>query len=116
MDAVVHKRREPLLIDRIPKAQFGGDSIVEPVQQREAVASLRRRCEPEKFRRLDVLEKRAIGRCGSVMEFIDNDHVEVTRFQGSKASRIHALDRRENVVEVPRTLAAHPEFSERIIA
>src|SRR2546427_463495 len=42
VDAVVHERRESLLIDRVPQAQLGGNSIIEPVQQREAVASLRR--------------------------------------------------------------------------
>ena len=116
VDAVVHERREPVLIDRIPKAQLGGDSIVEPVQQREAVASLRRRGKPQKFDRLDVLEKRAIGRRGSVMEFIDDDHVEVTGVEGSKAGRIEALDRSEDVVELPRTLPADPQLSERMIA
>ena len=44
--AVVHKRREPVLIDRIPQPQLGGDPIVEPIQQREAVASLRCGGEP----------------------------------------------------------------------
>jgi hypothetical protein len=88
VDAVVHERREPVLIDRIPKAQLGGDSIVEPVQKREAVASLRRRCEPQKFGRPDVLEKGAIGRRGGVMEFIDDDDVEVI---GSRDAKPAAL-------------------------
>src|SRR5438093_7325991 len=109
VDAVVHEWREPLLIDRIPKAQLGGNSIVEPVQQREAVASLRRRRETQKFGWLDVLEKRAIGRRGGVMEFIDDDHVEVTGFEGSEAGRSEALDRSEEVVELPRTLPADPQ-------
>ena len=116
MDAVVHERREPLLIDRIPEAQLGGDSIVEPVQQREAVASLRRRGKSQKFSRLDVLEKLPIGLRGSVMEFIDDDHVEVTGVQGSEAGRFEALDRSEDVVELPRTLPADPQLAERMIA
>ena len=116
VDAVVHERREPLLIDRVPQAQLGGNSIVEPVQQRKAVASLRRRGQPQKFGRLDVLEKRAIRRRGSVMELVDDDHVEVTGFEGSEASRVEALDRSEDVVELPRALPADPQLSERIIA
>jgi hypothetical protein len=50
------------------------------------------------------------------MKFIDDDHVEVTGLQGSKAGRVEALDRSEDVVELPRTLAADPQLSERMIA
>ena len=116
MDAVLHKGRQPVLIDRIPKAQLRGDSVVEPVQQWKAVTSLRRRRQSEQFRRLDVLEKRTIGRRGGVMEFINNDHVEVTGVHGSKAGRIEALDRSEDVIELPRTSPADPQLSERMIA
>jgi hypothetical protein len=106
----------PLLIDRIPEAQPGGDSIVEPVQQREAVASLRRRRKPQKFNRLDVFEKIPIGLRGSVMELIHDDHVEVTGVQGSKTGCLEALDRSEDMVEPPRPLPTDPQLPERVIA
>ena len=105
-----------MLIDRVPQPQLGGDAIVEPVQQRQAVASLGRRREAEQLDRLDVIEERAIRRRGRVMEFIDDDDVEVLGVEGSEAGRVEALDRREDVLELPRPLPADPQLSERMIA
>ena len=51
VDAVVGERRQALLVDGVPQPKLGGDSIVEPVQQRETVAALRRRGEPQQLDR-----------------------------------------------------------------
>ena len=56
MDAEVHERREVLLVDGVPEAQLGGDAVVEPVQDRQAVAALRRRCQAEQLDGCEVVE------------------------------------------------------------
>ena len=50
------------------------------------------------------------------MEFIDDDHVKVTGFEGSEAGGVEALDRSKDVVELPRALPADPQLSECIVA
>ena len=56
MNAEVGERDEAVLIDGIPKAQFGRDSAIEPIENWQAVASLGRRCQPQKFRWTHVTE------------------------------------------------------------
>ena len=51
MDAEVQERREALLVDGVPEPQLGGDAIVEPVQDRQAVAALGRGGEAEQLDR-----------------------------------------------------------------
>ena len=63
-----------------------------------------------------MLEKRSIGRRGSVVELIDDHDVEVVGVERPEAGRVEALDRGEDVVEAPRTLAADPQLSERVVA
>ena len=47
---------EVLLVDGVPEAQLGGDAVVEPVEDRQAVAALRRGGEAEQLDRVDVVE------------------------------------------------------------
>lgn len=41
VDAEIQERREMLLIDGVPETEFGGDAIVEPLEDRQAVAAFR---------------------------------------------------------------------------
>jgi hypothetical protein len=58
VDAVVGEGRETVLIDRVPQAQLGGDAAVEPSEQGQAVAALRRGGEAEQLDGRDVPEER----------------------------------------------------------
>ena len=64
----------------------------------------------------DVLEKRAIGRRGRVVEFVHDHDVEVARVERAEARGVEALDRREDVLEPPRPLPAHPQLAEGMVA
>src|SRR5688500_15213849 len=75
-DAEVLKGHEEALIDCLPKPQFDGDALVEPLGDVLAVEALGCRSQPEKLRRLEVIEEPVVGRGSSVMELVDHDDVE----------------------------------------
>ena len=77
VDAEVEEGREVLLVDRVPQPQLGGDAIVEPVQDRQAVAALGCRGQAEQLDRVDVVEQPAVRRRSGVVELVDDDDVEV---------------------------------------
>ena len=70
---------EALLVDRVPQPQLGGDAVVEPVQDRQAVAALRRRGQPEQLDGRDVVEEPLVGGGRGVVELVDDHDVEVIR-------------------------------------
>lgn len=47
VDPVVQERREVLLVDRVPQAEFCGDAVVEPLEDRQPIAALGRGGESE---------------------------------------------------------------------
>jgi hypothetical protein len=105
-----------LLIDRVPQAQLGGDAIVEPVEDRQAVAALGRGGEPEQLGRREWFEHLLVRRCGGVVELVDDHHVEVIAGQRVEVGRVEALDRREDVLEARRPGTADPLLAERRVA
>ncbi len=112
VDPVVHERREVLLVDGIPQPKFGSDPVVEPLQDREAVASLRCRGQAEQLDRTNVIEQSLVGRRGCVVELVDDDHVEVIWCQVIEVAGVEALDRGEDVIEPPRSRSANPHLTE----
>ena len=56
VDAEVQERCEVLLVDGVPQAQLGRDAVVEPVQDRQAIAAFRRCREPQQFDGTQVVE------------------------------------------------------------
>ncbi len=77
VDAEVQERREVLLVDRVPQAQLGRDAVVEPVQDREAVAAFRCGGEAEQLDGSEVVEDPVVRGGGGVMELVDDHDVEV---------------------------------------
>ena len=65
VDAVVGEGGEVLLVDGVPDSEFGGDAVVEPVEDGEAVASLGGGGEAEELGWLHVVEEGAVGRTGA---------------------------------------------------
>jgi hypothetical protein len=111
--AVIRKRRQSMLIDRVPQPQLGRDATAEEVQHVEVVAALWRSRQPEQLSRLDVFQQSLVAARGRMVEFIDDDHVEVVRRQTSVASCVQALDRGEDMLELLGTDTVDPELSER---
>ena len=116
VDAEVREGRQSLLVDGVPESQFSGDSIVEPLQQRQAIAALRGCRQPQQLHRRDVFEERGVGRGRRVVEFVDDDDVEVMRVEVAQTARTEALNRGEDVFEVGRTPAVHPQLTEAVFA
>ncbi len=56
VDAEVEERRQVLLVDGVPEPQLGGDAVVEPVEDRQAVAALGRGGEAEQLDGREVVE------------------------------------------------------------
>ncbi len=78
---------EALLVDRVPQPQLGGDAIVEPVQDRQAVAALGRGGQAEQLDGLHVVEQRAVRRRRRVVELVDDHDVEVVGRQDRRGRR-----------------------------
>src|SRR5215470_15001476 len=108
MNAEVSKRCEVLLVDGIPKPQFGCDSAVEMTENVKTICALGCGREPKQFYWRQVLEQRLVRRCSRVMKLIHNHDVELGRFDVADVSAVQTLDRREDVFEVLRPLAADP--------
>ena len=96
----VEEGRQVLLIDGLPESQFGGDAVVEPLEDRDAVAALRCGGQTEQFDGLEVIEDAAVGRCGRVVKLIDDHDIEVIRRQRVEIAGMQALDRCEHVVGI----------------
>ena len=111
VDAVVGEGREVLLVDGVPHAEFGGNPVVEPVKDGEAVAAFGRRRQSKKLHRLHVVENGVVGRSLGVMELVDDHDIEVAWVEVPEASRVQALDRGEDVVEPVRPITAHPQLA-----
>ena len=84
VDAEVEERRQVLLVDGVPQAQLGGDAVVEPVEDRQAVAALGGGGEAEQLDGGEVVEHRLVGRGGGVVELVDDDDVEVIGRRGRR--------------------------------
>ena len=115
VDAVIGERRESMLFDRVPQAKLGGDAVAEPVQDRQAIGTFRRRGQSEQFPRRELVHDDAVRRCRGVVELVDDDHVEVVGRQMLEPPRRQALDRRENVVERRGAQTADPFLAEGVV-
>jgi len=51
-----------------------------------------------------------------VVELVDNDDVEVSWFEIREPGSVQTLNRREDVFEPTRALAAEPQFPKRVVA
>ena len=105
-----------MLINGVPEAQFGRDSAVEASENREAVAALRSGGQSQEFDWPDVIEERAVGRGGGVVEFVNDHNVEMISGEVLESGCIEALDRSEDMLELAGSLAANPQLAERSIA
>ena len=101
-----------LQIYGVPEAQFSGDAITEPVQDRQAIGPLRGRRETQQLDRLKVLEQALVRRRGRVVELVHNHDVEVVGCDLVDAAGIQALDRGEDVLEIPRPVTTNPLLTE----
>src|SRR3954453_2691633 len=104
MNAVVRKRREVLLIDGVPDAQFSGNSAVEVSKDIEAVCPLGRGCQPEQLYGLQVLQQRTVRARCRMMELIHDHHIESRGVNPLNTCCSQALDRREDMFESRRPL------------
>ena len=116
VDAVVDKRREAMLVNRIPEPQLRRDPIAEPAEHRQAVAPLRRGGEAEELPRRHMLEQPPVGRRRRMMKLIDDDNVEVVAREMGEPRRVEALDRGKNMLESLRPRSPHPQLAERRLA
>ncbi len=85
VDAEVEERGEVLLVDGVPQAQLGGDAIVEPVQDRQAVAALGGGGQAEQLDRVEVVEHPLVRGGRGVVELVDDHDVEVIGRRGRRA-------------------------------
>ncbi len=76
------ERRQLLLVDGVPEAQLGGDAVVEPVEDGQAVAALGGGGEAEQLDGGEVVEQRLVRGGGGVVELVDDHHVEVIGRRG----------------------------------
>ena len=112
VDAVVNKRREAVLVNRIPEPQLRRNPITEPAQHRQAIASLRCGREAEELPRRYMLKQPPVGRRRRMMKLVDDDDVEVVPCEMGKPGRVEALDRGKNVLEALRPCSPHPQLAE----
>jgi len=66
----VSERCEVLLVDRIPKPQFGSDSTIEVTEHIETVCALGRSRQAKQLGRLEVIEQRFVRRRRRVVELV----------------------------------------------
>jgi hypothetical protein len=116
VDAVVGEGREVALVDGVPDSELCGDAVVEPVEDREAVASFGSGGEAQELGGLHVVEEGAVRGGFGVMELVHDHDVEVAWVEVIEASRVQALDGREDVVEAVGAVAAYPQFAEGWVA
>jgi hypothetical protein len=116
VDAEVGERGEAVLVDRVPQAQLGGDPLVEPVEDRQAVAALGRGGQAEQLTWAHVIEERRVAGRGGVVELVHDHHVEVVGRKLRQARRAQALDGGKDVLEVLGTTAGHPQLAEGVVA
>ena len=116
VDPVVGERREPVLIDRVPEAELGRDSVVEPLEHRESVAAFRCGGQRQELDRPQLLQERRVGTGSGVVELVHDHDVEVVRLEAVEPSRVQALDGGEHVLELAGTAAAYPELAEGVVA
>src|SRR6185312_11428692 len=91
VDSVVREGCQPVLFDRVPQTKLSSDPVIEPVQDRQAIGTLRRRGKAEQLPWREVLEQRAVRRGGSMVKLIDDHHVEVVSIQMLQVGRAEAL-------------------------
>lgn len=102
VDAEVHEGRQLLLVDGVPQAQLGGDAVVEPVEDGQAVAPLGGGGEAEQLDGGEVVEHLRVRGGGGVVELVDDHHVEVIGREVGEVGSAEALDRGEDVLEALR--------------
>ena len=116
VDAVVGERGEPVLLDGVPEPEFGRDAVAEPVQDRQAVGSLRRGGEPEQLRGLQVARAAAVGAAAAWWNSSTMTTSKWSAGRSVEVRRGQALDRREDVVERLGPRATDPLLAERVVA
>ena len=101
-----------LLVDRVPQPQLGGDAVVEPVQDRQAVAALGRGGESEQLDRLRG--GRAPAAYDAAAAWWNSSTMTTSKWSGSSRSQVggvQALDRGEDVLERVSGRAPPTHFS-----
>ena len=116
VDPVVDEGCQPVLVDRIPESELGGDATVEPVEQGEAVAAFRRRRESEELARTEVVQELRVRIGGGVMELVDDDDVERVRVDRRDVHRAERLNGGEDVPPFVGAMAVDVQLAERTVA
>src|SRR5690606_8451445 len=102
------ERAESPLVDGIPKAQFGGDAVIEPVQDGQAVAALRCGGKAQQFARPQVYQQVLVAGCRGMVELVHDDHVEVVWRKMLEVGGMQALDRGKHMLVVLWPTAVDP--------
>src|SRR5664280_2847053 len=108
VDSIVREGCQPVLLDRVPQPKLSSDPVIKPVQDRQAICTLRRRRKAEQLPWREMLEQSAVRRGRSMVKLIDNHHVEVVSIEILQVGRVEALHRSEDMVKRLRTRAANP--------
>src|SRR5581483_11451011 len=116
VNAEVQERSEVLLVDGVPQAQLGGDAVVEPVEDRQAVAALRGGSKPQELDGSEVVEDSGVRSGRSVVKLVHHNDVKVIGREVGQVAGVEALDRSEDVLEHRRSGSADPLLAERGIA
>jgi hypothetical protein len=104
-----------LLVNRVPEAEFGRDAPFKEAKDIEAIRAFRCCREPNELEGVETVKDPFVGRCGRVMELVDDDNVEVIGLEIGKARRIQALHGRKDMIESLRPGVTDPELAERCV-
>src|SRR5574337_685373 len=81
-----------------------------PLHDREAIPSLRSGGKAEQLAWLQMLQQSGVGLCGSMVKFVDDQHIKMVRCNGFQTSRGQRLNRREDMFEGLWAMRAYPQF------
>src|SRR5262249_22831369 len=113
VDAEVEERRQVLLVDRIPEPQLRRNAVVEPVEDRQAVAALGSGGEPEQLDGNEVVKYSRVRGGRGMVKLVDDDNVEMLGREVGEVAGVEALDRGEDMLEARRSRTADPLLPER---
>ena len=108
MNPVVVEWRKKILLKGVPQTELDGNPTAEPLQDVEAVGSFRSRSKPNKVPWGEVVEKRLVALCCSVMELVNDDYVEVGRREPGDFACRNRLDGCEYMVPLLWVVPSNP--------